>query len=233
MKPPSASSKPSLWLLALESRVVAELGIGLAAYTFSKKHQAIQEPRAVLVIPGLGMGDFSTLLFRQRLQKAGYHAKGWEQGINIGTNANVRDGLVKQVKSLAASTGSPISIIGWSLGGIFARELARKMPESVHSIITLGSPFTGSPYGNRLFSLSQQITKSTFSEKDMRAFNKRIEPPSVLTFAIHSKTDGIVNWQCSLEKQTDHTENREVASSHFGMMVNPFVFSEVLEMLAN
>ena len=192
---------PSPWLLALETRVIIELGMGLVSLPLASK-QTREKKRIVMVIPGLGMGDFSTLLFRQRLQKAGYQAQGWGQGINMGTNAKVRDGLFSKVHEFAEKSGQSISIVGWSLGGIFARELGRKMPSQIHSIITLGSPFAGSPHGNRLLPIAQRLSGHPFTDKEMAAFTKRMTPPPVLTFAIHSKTDGIVNWRCSLEQDT-------------------------------
>ena len=222
--------KPSLLMLALENRAFLEFGAGLLNTPFVKQN-AIGEGRAVLVIPGFGAGDISTLLLRRYLNKQGFKAVGWGMGINYGTSSKVRDGLYSKVKQLRHNTGQKVSVIGWSLGGIFARELGRKLDDDVHSVLTMGAPFTGNPYGNYLFQLSLVLSGQQFGQREADAFDRRSEPPPVKTVAIHSRYDGVVAWECSLEKETDHTRNIEVNSSHFGFPFNPAVFSVIAEAL--
>lgn len=218
--------KPSLLLLALENRAIIELGAGLVSSPFLKQHNS-GKGRAVLVIPGFGAGDLTTLLLRRYLNKQGYKAFGWGMGINQGTSAAIKEQLYQRVKQLHLQTGQKVSVIGWSLGGVFARELGRKLEGDVHSVITMGTPFTGNPYGNHLFQLSLILSGKAFTQKDADAFDRRAEPPPVKSIAIHSRCDGIVSWQCSLEKETDHTRNIEVSTSHFGYPFNPNVFRAV------
>ena len=222
--------KPSLFMLALENRAFLELGAGLINTPFLKQ-KTIGGGRAVLVIPGFGAGDISTLLLRRYLNKQGFKAVGWGMGINQGTSSKVKGGLYHKVKQLRQDTGQKVSVIGWSLGGIFARELGRKLEEDVHSVLTMGTPFTGNPYGNYLFQLSLILSGKQFGKKEADAFDRRAEPPPVKTIAVHSRYDGVVSWQCSLEKESDHTRNIEVFSSHFGFPFNPAVFSVISEAL--
>ncbi|UZE95996.1 esterase/lipase family protein [Alkalimarinus alittae] len=222
--------KPSLLMLALENRAFIELGAGLLNTPFLKQ-KTVGKGRAVLVIPGFGAGDLTTILLRRYLNKEGYKAYGWGMGINQGTSPAIKEQLYNQIKALHQQTGQKVSIIGWSLGGVFARELGRKLEDDIHSVITLGTPFTGNPYGNHLFQLSLILSGKAFTHKDAEAFDRRAEPPPVKTIAIHSRYDGVVSWQCSLEKETDHTRNIEVATSHFGYPFNPKVFSVVAKAL--
>ena len=222
--------KPGLHLLLLESRVLVELGSGVLT-TMLKRRRQVGHGRAVIVIPGFGANDLASGVLRTRLKKLGYNAVGWGLGVNKGTNAKVREALIEKVKTLSASTGKPVSIIGWSLGGVFARELARKLPEYVHSVITLGTPFSGSPSGNRLFGLSQRVSGKKFTDQDAEAFARRAEPPPVITVALHSRTDGVVSWQCSLEKERVNTSNEAVFSSHFGYLFNPLVMHKIEKVL--
>lgn len=222
--------KPSLLLLALENRAFLELGAGLISAPFLKQ-KTIGKGRAVLVIPGFGAGDITTVLLRRYLSKQGYKACGWGLGVNQGTSPKIKEQLQTKIKQLHQQTGQKVSIIGWSLGGVFARELGRHQQEDIHSVITLGTPFTGNPYGNHLFQLSLALSGKTFTQKDAEAFDRRAEPPPVKTIAIHSRMDGVVSWQCSLEKETDHTRNISVATSHFGYPFNPKVFAVLAEAL--
>ena len=150
-------------------------------------------------------------------------------GINQGSSSAIKDALYHKVKQLHQETGQKVSIVGWSLGGVFARELGRKLESDIHSVITMGTPFAGTPYGNHLFQLSQMLSGKAFTQKEAEAFDRRAEPPPVKTVALHSRYDGVVSWQCSLEKETGHTENIEVSSSHFGYPFN----SSVLKVVAS
>lgn len=222
--------KPSLLMLALENRAFLELGAGLISTPFLTQKE-VGSGRPVLVIPGFGAGDISTLLLRRYLNKQGFRAVGWGMGINQGTSGKIKEKLFLKVKQLHRQSGQKVSVLGWSLGGIFARELGRKLTDDIHSVITMGTPFTGNPYGNHLFQLSLMLSGKPFTQKDADAFDRRSEPPSVKTIAIHSRYDGVVSWQCSLEKETDHTQNIEVCSSHFGYPFNPAVLSVVASAL--
>jgi len=222
--------KPSLFMLALENRAFLEFGAGLINTPFLKQ-KTIGGGRSVLVIPGFGAGDISTVLLRRYLNKQGFKAVGWGMGINQGTSSKIKEGLYNKVKQLRQEAGQKVSVIGWSLGGIFAREIGRKLEDDIHSVLTMGTPFTGNPYGNYLFQLSLILSGKQFGQKEADAFDRRSEPPPVKTIAVHSRYDGVVSWQCSLEKESDHTRNIEVISSHFGFPFNPAVFSVIAEAL--
>ncbi|MFC1853248.1 esterase/lipase family protein [candidate division CSSED10-310 bacterium] len=226
-----AIKKPNVLLTLLEVRALAEFGLFCLVWPALTKAPS-GDGHTVLIIPGFGVGDTATVPLRYYLRGLGYDAQGWGLGLNLGTNARVRQKLVQRLEALRQSSGRKVSLIGWSLGGVFARELARKFPHHVRLVITLGAPFTGNPQANNLLSLSQLFTGKKFTQQDRDAFEKRQAPPPVPTTAIHSRSDGIIAWQCSLEQESLQTENIEVSSSHFGLVHNPQVAHIIADRLA-
>jgi len=226
--------KPSLFLLALESRVGLEIAAHLA-FTPYYKTLPSGNGRTVLVIPGFGSNDSGTALLRQFLKRKNYHAVGWGLGTNNGSSKRIREALFNMVANLHNSSDEKVTIIGWSLGGLYARELGRKFPDHVHSVITLGTPFTGDPDANNVsrivnfFSKKTEVPKVTSTD----AFREKSKPLPVPSTAIFSKTDGIVAWQCSLEQEAVNTQNIAVISSHLGLPFNPLVMRAIAKTLAN
>ncbi|NQU38155.1 MAG: alpha/beta hydrolase, partial [Actinobacteria bacterium] len=96
---------------------------------------------AVIVMPGLAANDISTAPLRGYLRGLGYDARGWGLGVNMGPTRKVLNGLYPLVEELAAHRGSKVALVGWSLGGIYARMIARTIPDSISQVITMGSPF--------------------------------------------------------------------------------------------
>src|SRR6516165_3206796 len=133
-------ARPNPRLLPLEGRALFELAALLPAYPFLRRAPR-GDGHPVLVLPGFMAGDFSTRALRRFLRDKGYMAHGWKLGRNRGPNAEVTAAMVARVQNLHARRGRTVSLIGWSLGGIYARELARAMPELVRQVITLASPF--------------------------------------------------------------------------------------------
>src|SRR3977135_1287212 len=137
---------PSKPLMFLEGRAIHELGAFLGALPLlSLAPNGDGHP--VLVLPGLGVSDHSTRPLRSFLKSRGYSVSGWRQGRNLGLRDGVQDAMVDLVRELSDTHGRKISLVGWSLGGLYARQLAKMMPDHVRSAITLGSPFAGNPKG--------------------------------------------------------------------------------------
>lgn len=223
--------KPKLLHTLMEARVPFEIGAHILSRRFYEKNLPQGEGRAVIVIPGFGAGDFETKMLRQSLRRLGYRSVPWKMGRNMGTTSKNRAHLHSELKRLMALSGQKISIVGWSLGGVFARELGRKFPENVHSVVSLGTPFTGDHDANILHDIFQRISGSEFTNEDLAAFNQRKEPPGVISTSIYSKSDGVVSWQCSLEEESELTENIEVVSSHSGLVFNPLAISALAHAL--
>ena len=126
--------------------------------------------------------------------------------------------------------GGKISLIGWSLGGVYAREMAKEMPDLVRSVITLGTPFTGHPKATNAWRFYNLVSGQQSHDEDLLAEVRK--PPPVPTTSIYSKTDGIVAWQCSINPTRHaHTENIEVHASHIGMGMNPLAMYAIADRL--
>jgi pimeloyl-ACP methyl ester carboxylesterase len=198
-----------------------------------------QAPRGdghpVLVLPGFVTSDRSTRILRLYLDDLGYDAHGWELGRNLGPKAIGARGerLTRRLLAVHRATRSKVSLVGWSLGGVMARELARSAPHAVRQVITLGSPFTGNPGASTVSRLYEQLTGDVI-DSDLMAERLAIgsTPPPVPSTAIYSRTDGIVAWRNCVEPPGEQTDNIEVCSSHCGLAVNPAVLFAVADRLA-
>jgi len=219
---------PSPMLTLIEGRAVLEFAALIASYPILRRVPR-GDGHSVLVLPGLGAGDRSTGPLRAFLKDRGYDPHGWTLGRNVGPREGQREALAEQLTSLHEKSQRKVSLIGWSLGGIYAREIAKRLPESVRLVITLGSPFA-----NPTATAVRRIYEALRGEKMMAAGDfKRFQlPPPVPSTAIFSKSDGVVAWQSCLEPEAPQTENIEVEGSHVGLGVNPVALYVIADRLA-
>lgn len=227
---------PSIPLALLElPRALADLS-NLQAAAPLLRFAPAGDGHPVLVMPGFMAGERSLIPLRRFLTSKGYSAETWGLGQNLGPRAIGKDGelLAACLMSLHRRTGRKVSIIGWSLGGIMARELAKMFPDEVRQVISLGSPFSGDPRASNVFRLYQYITGQQIDPETMsdQFANLRRPPPGVPSTAIYSKTDGVVAWQNCVEDDTQLTDNIEVQAAHCGLGVNPAVFFAIADRLA-
>jgi pimeloyl-ACP methyl ester carboxylesterase len=225
----SADAAPGLVRLAMEMRAPWELGAALAAFPFLRS-AASGDGHPVLVFPGLAAGDMTTLVMRRFMNDLGYAAYAWEQGLNFGPRPGVLEACVERVRQLRADHGQKVSLVGWSLGGVYAREIAKMLPDDVRIVISLGSPFTGSPKATNAWRVYQLVSGE--KEVDAARFEALRVRPGVPTTSIFSRTDGVVAWQCSIEEETATSENIEVHASHVGMGMNPTALYAIADRLA-
>lgn len=189
----------------------------------------------VLVLPGFTAGDRSTGLLRRYLERLGYDAHAWKLGRNFGPKAIGREGerLVARLSEIFAASGRKVNLVGWSLGGIMARELARAAPEMTRQVISLGSPFTGDPHATRPAKLYRRLTGDALQGEALEIrLRESVKPLPVPTAAIYSRGDGIVPWENCIEPAHARSENIEVRGSHCGMGFNPAVLYAVADRLA-
>lgn len=218
LKPPSRA------LLAAEARVFLEWP------TFGARQLLLRDlpagdGHAVIIVPGFGASDAVTRPMRRALDRLGYTSYGWGLGRNLGMRRSVGHGLATLVEEANAAHG-PVSLVGWSLGGIFVRELARRHPEQVRRVFSLGSPIAD-PHANNIEALFHWVNRTRPASVDREAFERRRTPPPVPCVAIYSKTDGIIAWPSALEIDAPNTENVEVHGSHVGMCFNPEVLRAI------
>jgi pimeloyl-ACP methyl ester carboxylesterase len=164
----------------------------------------------VLVLPGFLASDVSTVPLRQLLGRLGHRAHGWGLGRNVGPTRAVVEGLTRAVDELGGADHRSLSIVGWSLGGVFGRELARRCPGRIRQVVSLGSPFNTADLG----------------------FGATADPLPVPSTAIYTRTDGIVDWRTTVQRTDERSENIEVRGSHCGLGVNPAAILAMADRLA-
>ena len=220
---------PGLLLLAMEWRAFWELGASIAAAPI-----LATAPRGdghpVLVLPGLAAGDMSTAPLRQFLAMRGYAPHGWGLGANLGPRPGVIERSLERLHELSERYGRKVSLIGWSLGGIYAREFAKQAPDAVRQVITLGAAFAGHPKATNAWRLYEFVAGHKVGAPELHEPLR--QPPPVPTTSIWSRTDGVVSWRCSVERCGPNTENIEVCASHLGMGMNPTVLYAIADRLA-
>lgn len=191
----------------------------------------------VLIIPGFTADDSMTAPLRTAVAKKGYKACAWEGGRNMGLNDKTAAHLRERLEEVFKENGNQkITLIGHSLGGIYARELAREFPEMVRGVITIGTPFGAGLERDAVPAVLSAAINSLsnkrffFNDKDMAS--RILTPPPVPTTSIYSKYDGIAGWRACLNPVAPQAENIEVASSHLGLVWSEETFSIVLERLS-
>lgn len=191
-------------------------------------------PKTVLIIPGFGGGDMSVAPLKKFLRSQNHHTYSWGLGINHSQIEKLIDPLINRLKYLSDKHGKPVSLIGWSLGGIFARELARYHPQYIASVVTLGSPVIVGPKATALKKLSGLFGLFGWDEeqieRDMiKRFDTPIERPIT---AIYSKLDGIVSWQACIDHWSPDIQHHEVSTSHIGMGYSKEVYQVISDLMA-
>lgn len=205
MGPTSVTSRATL--LALEpSRALGELGLLMGCSPLLARSPR-GDGHTVLVMPGFGASDVSTRPLRRFLKSLGYDVHGWGLGRNQGPTTRMLDGVGRRFLDLHGRRGEGVSLVGWSMGGIFARRLARLNPESVRQVITLGSPF-------------RMISETATSALRMP------------TTSVYSRTDGIAPWKSCHDGSGPRHEAVEVIGSHCGLGHHPAVLHLVADRLA-
>jgi pimeloyl-ACP methyl ester carboxylesterase len=187
----------------------------------------------VLVLPGLLASDMSTTLLRGFLRYLGYEVRGWDLGRNVGPTDAVLDGLPRVLGALAERTGGPVSMVGWSLGGIYAREMARRYPQQVRLVITLGSPFAiTDPRQSRADGVYRRHSYQHADAGRVPTWEQMAQPISVPSTAVYSRSDGITAWQACIEPETALHENVQVRCAHLGFGTDPTTLWVIADRLA-
>jgi pimeloyl-ACP methyl ester carboxylesterase len=225
-------TRPSLALFITEpGRALADYGAMLATSS-----TVLRAPRGdghpVLVLPGLLAEDASTATMRVYLRSLGYEVHGWRLGRNLGPTPAILDGMTARLEALHRASGRSVSLVGWSLGGIFARELARSRPALVRQVITLGSPFgLSNPGDSRADAAYRRLGMLHVSPDSIPRHERLSRPIPVPTTAVYSRLDGVVPWRACINIAGRRSENVEVYSSHLGLGHNAAVLWVIADRL--
>jgi pimeloyl-ACP methyl ester carboxylesterase len=229
MADPSTEPRPpSPWLMLMEGRAPWEYAATLAVMPWLSRLPS-GDGHPVIVFPGLGASELSTRTLRGFLGQLGYAAHDWGLGRNR-PRAGLMDACRRLVLQVSERHGRKVSLVGWSLGGVYARELAKQLEPQTRCVITLGSPFSGHVRATNAARAYELYSGRQVQHDPVRAERLR-RAPAVPTTSIYSKTDGVVAWQCSLNDDTPLTENIEIQASHLGLGVNPLALYAVADRL--
>ena len=177
-----------------------------------------RSPKHIMLLPGFGAHPIRMRWMARVLEKAGHTAKKWGLGYNLGATPDSFAKVEKRLLSLHDATGEPIVLVGWSLGGTMARELAKKHPDKVEKVVTMGSPFSGSPRANNGWRAYQAIAGHRVDEPEIDTVVS--EKPPVETVAFWSPRDGIVAPRCARGKPGERDRAVALRCTHMGFVLS-------------
>jgi len=185
----------------------------------------------VLLLPGYGAGDGSTVVLNAYLRLLGYQVQGWGLGRNSGDVRDLLPRVLKRIGSFSRRAQQEVRLIGWSLGGYLAREAARERPDLVHQVITLGTPVVGGP--------KYTVVARSFRRRgvDMAAIEAEIELRNQICLrtpvtAIYSRADAVVAWEACIDHNGTDVEHFEVRATHLGLGFSAEVYKIIAQRLA-
>lgn len=227
---PVVERAPGWWYLVAEARAPLEAAALLPALP-----ALLRAPRGdghhVIVIPPFGAGDAFTRILREYLSRLGYRVHPWGRPEILAFH-RLSTIALRRLDEIVEQAGGQVTLIGHSLGGIYAREVARAAPQDVRRVVTIGSPFAGDLKANVVWPMYEAATGTRIAsipDETMERLNSPLPMPST---AIYSRSDGVVAWQTCLDREAPQAENVEVVGSHLGLLHHPAVLHVVADRLA-
>jgi pimeloyl-ACP methyl ester carboxylesterase len=185
-----------------------------------------RNPRLVMMLPGFGTHPIRMRYLAQQLERAGHCTKRWGLGFNWGPDPERFAFLEQRLLELHQRTGEQVVLLGWSLGGLYARELAKRQPDAVYKVISMGSPFSGSPRANNVWRVYQFITGHSVDAPPVEA-QLAVKPP-VETVALWSASDGVIAPRCAAGLPGERDRAIAVRCTHIGYTYSPDVVAALL-----
>jgi hypothetical protein len=241
LKRPKRAANPAM-AASIERPPLSQLGrepwraaLELFSHIITKDPVASGDGHPVIIFPGMGGDGHSVAPLRKHCEKLGYTALDWGRGFNTGPQGNAddwMDELKGHTEDLLKGFGQSATLIGWSLGGLYARELAKRLKPQVRQVITIGTPFNTSADHTNVGWLFR-LLNDTPTDIDPALSAQLRTPPQVPTTSIYSRSDGIVAWQtCRHDGVLPRVEDIEIEGSHLGMGWNPAVLAVIADRLS-
>ena len=186
-------------------------------------------PQPVMLLPGFGAHPARMKRMERTLAAAGHTVHHWGLGFNLGPTPDNFAFLMRRVGALARTHGAPVALVGWSLGGLFAREIARRQPRNVACVITMGTPFSGDPRANNAWRAYQMITGHAVDEPPIDS--PLAAKPPVPTIALWSPRDGVIAPRSARGRPGERDRAISVRCNHLGFASDPRAILEVLRQL--
>lgn len=217
---PDGSTGPRLWLLLRELGYMIEPVRRLYRSLFKPFRMAkAQHPRMVMVLPGFGTNPIKMRYFARRLEDAGHTVKRWGCGYNWGFSEELFSQLENRLLDLHQRAGAPVVLVGWSLGGLYARELAKRQPDAVAKVISMGSPFSGNLRANNVWRIYQAVAGHRIADVKIAAQLSR--KPPVETVALWSPRDGAISPRSAAGYPGERDRAVALRCSHMGFSYSP------------
>ncbi len=215
--------------------LVAEFGTALQPWRLALKSRSLLsaprgDGRVAVALPGWKAPEVTTAPLRGYLRSIGHDARSWGFGINQGDVEAKRDQMVVQVRELAQRSERPVNLLGWSLGGVVAREVARSAPEAVHRVVIYGSPVVGGP--THTAGVGAYDVEEVARIRELQAHLDATEPVTTPITAIFTRNDSVVDWRACIDRFSLDVTTVEVGSTHIGLGIDPDVWLTVAEALA-
>jgi len=217
---------PSARMLAREVRAFAYMRC-MSAFGRAVPLVESGEGRTVIVIPGFLASDTTTARLRKSLEKAGFAVHGWGLGRNRGVTADILERLDARIESLAIN--GPVTLVGWSLGGLIAREYAKHAPDRVEKVITLGSPFSGSPRANNAWRAYEYVAGHSVDSPPVAVTLS--EKPAAHTIACWSARDGVIAPASARGRSHERDRAQEIDCTHMAFIVHPRAIRAVAKLI--
>jgi pimeloyl-ACP methyl ester carboxylesterase len=212
-QPVLPDAPPSVGLLLGEVRVARDWAMARLRPRMDER-PPVGSGQPILTLPGFLAGDMSMHQMRRNLNAAGFKAKRWKQGANLGAREDTIDRMHERVLHTVDREGRKVHLVGWSLGGLFAREYAKHHPENVASVITMGTPFSGSRRANHAWRLYEMVAKHSVESPPV-PFHPAPKP-TVPTYALWSASDGIIAPACAQGGEDERDAAIELSCGHLG-----------------
>ncbi|MCB9681235.1 MAG: alpha/beta hydrolase [Alphaproteobacteria bacterium] len=222
--------RPRPW--PFHRRRLVEAGVALARAWPELTAPDDGDGHPVLVIPGFLGTDLHTVALRRALAARGHRVHGWGLGLNRGDVPRLLPQLEATVARLADRSGTTVSLVGWSLGGVLAREVARAAPARVRRVITLGTPIVGGAKYTAFAGVFERWMGADLDAVEARIAARNLEDPlTVPVTSIYSTSDAVVAWQASVDPWHPHVEHVALTCSHAGLVVSPQALEAVASRL--